>query len=169
MRGLSLALLVRPLLLLSAACDEEPTDACTDVDCGDGRCFVSGGEALCACFRSYIPVGLDCRPATDGCLGVTCEGHGHCVEDADSAALECDCDVGFTTTSDGFHCVPGDGPDGDADGDGDGDADADADGDSDGDADADGDVSADADPDVFVVGSDNVNHGVILRRCGSGW
>jgi hypothetical protein len=78
------------------------------------------------------------------CDGVTCSGHGTCVEsDGDP---ECLCFRGFEAA--GLDCVPvGTDGDGDSDGDGDGDVDSDTDGDVDADSDTDVDMDSDGDAD----------------------
>ena len=112
------------LSLAAAACDDEG-GPCAGVDCGRGSCFTDGVEPFCSCFVGDVPVGLECVASSQGCDGVSCDGHGGCVEDGDGHPIGCRCDDGFHRSVDGFHCLPGEGADGDADADADAEMDAD--------------------------------------------
>ena len=45
-----------------------------------------------------------CVIKDDPCDGVTCDGHGTCIEYLDEAM--CECDTGYKTSDDLVHCVP---------------------------------------------------------------
>jgi hypothetical protein len=85
----------------------------------------------------WVRVGLltACEGNFDPCTGVSCSGHGSCLDDEDTAV--CVCYAGYH--DEGLECVE-DAGDGDADGDVD--ADTDVDGDADADADVDGEGNA---------------------------
>ena len=97
-----------------------------------------------------VPDGGDAGSDGGPCEGVTCSGHGRCIE-AEAGGAWCDCYSGFEP--EGLECVP-EGSDGDADADaemdrdGDQDADPGADGDIDGDGGRDADAGTDAEADV---------------------
>jgi hypothetical protein len=49
-------------------------------------------------------VATGCVIKDDPCDGITCDGHGTCIEYMDEAM--CECDAGFKTSDDLVHCVP---------------------------------------------------------------
>lgn len=86
------------LLLFLVGCDEEFTDFCKGISCGEGYCVAQGKTPLCICHFGYVNNVIGGVPrciedVTDPCSGVSCSDHGVCAVMATRPI--CLCDTGY--------------------------------------------------------------------------
>ena len=85
--------------------DLSPLSFCQVGDCAEhGVCVEAAGQlATCVCDDGYHPNWMQCQadaPEPQPCDGITCSGHGQCLDN--QGVLSCECDSGYV--ADGLRC-----------------------------------------------------------------